>query len=131
MVLSLKQPLIIKRSSGNKRKREGEAGQEDFLGPWAFYQGEEDFREQKVIKTELQKKTEETHENRRQEKLEEKQREEALEYQQKVESEEEEEKEVEEKPAVRSYSILHLKNKGEEGKSFLAPPSGIETGSHE
>ena len=83
-----------------KRKRQGEAGKEDFLGPWAFYEGEQDFREQEMIKTELQNKIEESHENRRKEKEEEKQREEAAEYQHKSESEEGE-KDEEEKPAVR------------------------------
>jgi len=130
-----KESIDYKKQLRKKRKREGEAGEEGFLGPWAFYDGEEDFRVQKFVKTETQKEVEEKVENRRQEKLEEKQREEANENQHKDDSDEED-KEKKEDPeekeaAVRSYSIFHGKANQEEGKSYLAPPSTLEPGPHE
>jgi hypothetical protein len=125
-----KQAFDYKYKLKQKRKKQGSPGKEDFLGPWAFYEGEEDFRVQKFVKTKEQTKMEESVDNKRQQKLEEKQKEEGLEYQNKNESDEEEENKDENKAAVKSYTIFHGKVNEEEGKSFLTPPSYLEPGEH-
>lgn len=128
-----KQAFEYKKELKKKRKRQGSPGKEDFLGPWAFYEGEEDFRVQKFVKTKEQKKMEESFDSKRQQKLEEKQREEGLEYQNKNESDGEKDEEKEDdadKAAVKSYTIFHGKVNDEEGKSFLTPPSYLEPGEH-
>ena len=80
-----------KQTLRRKRKKAGEAGEEDFLGPWAFYEGEEDFRQQRVVPTEEQEKMKEEFENKRKQKIEEKQREDGIEQQFKNQSDEEDE----------------------------------------
>lgn len=131
-----KETLEYKKQLRKKREREGEAGKADFLGPWAFYEGEEDFRVQKVIQTTEQKKLEETFENKRQQKLEEKQREDSNFGPTVKEGEDDEEdkdgKDNKDDAAVKSYTIFHgnLHADVEEGKSYLTPPSYLQPGEH-
>lgn len=130
-----KESLEFKKQLRAKRKREGEAGKEDFLGPWAFYEGEEDFRIQKVIPTPQQKTLEKNFENKRQQKLEEKQREEVGAEGLKKDSDNEEEEEVKEEvkeQGVKSYTIFHgnASTDKSQGRSFLSPPEHLTPGEH-
>lgn len=129
-----KDAMEYKKNLRKKRKREGEAGKEDFLGPWAFYEGEEDFRIQKFAPTKEQQKREENFENKRQLKLEEKQREESNINNENKDSDDEGEdgKEEAKDAAVKSYTIFHgnVNADKEEGKSYLAPPSYLTPGEH-
>mmetsp|Transcript_11593 Transcript_11593/g.13161 ORF Transcript_11593/g.13161 Transcript_11593/m.13161 type:complete len:453 (-) Transcript_11593:218-1576(-) len=138
-----KEALEYKKQLRKKRKKEGEPGKADYLGPWAFYEGEEDFRVQKVVPTVEQKKLEKNYENRRQQKLEEKQREEETVYypnnrfdkddknENKEEDDEEEKKEVKDE-GIKSYTIFHgnVSYDKSQGKSFLTPPPHLSTGEH-
>jgi hypothetical protein len=124
-----------KKQRRRKRRHEGEAGKEGYLGPWAFYEGEEDFRIQKVVKTQEQKEMEQKIENRRQIKLEEKENEEdeaVLEKKSEIDSDEEKEKEEVKDAAVKSYTIFHgnFNADNEEGKSYLSAPPYLQPGDH-
>jgi len=130
-----KETMEYKQNLRKKRKKAGEAGEANFLGPWAFYEGEEDFRIQKVVQTEEQEKLEEKFENKRQQKLEEKQREDTNinPYKKESDNEGEEEKETTDKDAaVKSYTIFHgnVSIDKSQGKSFLNPPDYLKPGEH-
>lgn len=118
-----------------KRKKAGEAGAENFLGPWAFYDDEEDFRVQKVVPTVEQEQMKEDFENKRQQKLDEKVREENNEHIKKKYSDDEEEGEAKEgetekEPAVKSYSVFHGNVDKSQSKSFLTPPDYLTPAPH-